>query len=115
MATVELSAEELKLVKANLSYAIENCPVEGGIMTEDGTLSSEESFKAMLKKLEAVQVKPANRLDLSGEEVELLVATAEYALANCPVEGIMTEDGYMASRELFRALQEKLKSFRKRP
>ena len=72
----------------------------------------EESFKAMLKKLEAVQVKPANRLDLSSEELELLVATAEYALANCPVEGIMTEDGHMASRELFRALREKLESFR---
>ena len=109
---MELSAEELKLVKANLAYAIENCPVEGGIMTEDGTLSSEESFKAMLKKLDAVQISLVNRLELSNEEMGLLIATAEYALANCPVEGIMTEDGHMASRESFTALHEKLKSFR---
>ena len=109
---VELSAEELKLAKANLGFALENCPIEGGIMTEDGSFSSRDSFEALLRKLEAVQIRAMNRLDLSEEELGFLIATAEYALTNCPVEGIMTEDGQMASRELFAGLQEKLKSFR---
>ena len=110
--TVELSAEELKLAKANLGFALENCPIEGGIVTEDGSFSSRDSFEALLKKLEAVQIKPVNRLDLSNEDLGFLIATAEYALTNCPVEGIINEEGQMASREDFTALHEKLKSFR---
>jgi hypothetical protein len=109
---VELSAEELRLVKANLTFAIENCPIEGGITTEDGRFSSRDAFEALLKKLGAVQITPMNRLDLSNEDLGFLIATADYALTNCPVEGIMTEDGQMASSEAFAALREKLKSFR---
>jgi hypothetical protein len=109
---VELSAEELRLAKANLTFAIENCPIEGGITAEDGSFSSRDSFEALLKKLQAMQIKPVNRVDLSNEDLGFLIATADYALTNCPVEGIITEDGQMASRETFTALHEKLKSFR---
>jgi hypothetical protein len=55
--TIELSDKELRLVKANLSYALENCPVEGGIMTGTGDFSTKQSFETLLKKLQAVQVK----------------------------------------------------------
>jgi hypothetical protein len=41
--TVELSAEELKLAKANLGFALENCPIEGGIMAEVLPFSSPSS------------------------------------------------------------------------
>ncbi len=109
---VELSAEELRLAKANLIFSIENCPVEGGITTDDGSVSSRDSFEALLKKLEAVQVEPVNRLDLSNEDLGYLIATADYTLTYCPVEGIMIEDGQMASREAFTALRERLKSLR---
>jgi hypothetical protein len=109
---VELSAEQLKLAKANLTFAIENCPIEGGIMTEDGSFSSRDTFEALLKKLGAVQITRVNRIDLNNEELGFLIATADYALTNCPVEGIMTEDGQMASSEAFSTLREKLKSFR---
>jgi hypothetical protein len=60
--TVELSAEELRLIKANLAFAIENCPVEGGIVTEDGTFSSRDSYEALLKKLESAQDSPSARV-----------------------------------------------------
>ena len=111
--TVELSAEELNLAKANMAFALENCPVEGAITTEDGSFSSRDSYEVLLKKLQVVQIKPVNALDLSKEELEFLIATADYALTNCPVEGIMTEDGKMASREALKALHERLKSFPK--
>jgi len=53
---VELTARELNLVKANMEYAIQNCPVEGGIIDVDGHISSEVFYRALLKKLKGVQV-----------------------------------------------------------
>jgi hypothetical protein len=112
--TVELSAEELGLIKANLAFAIENCPVEGGIVTEDGTFSSRDSYEALLRKLEPVPVNPTNNVQMSDKELQLLIASAEYSLTYCPVEGIMTEDGRFASRELVTTLLEKLKGIRRK-
>ena len=81
-------------------------------MTEDGTLSSRDSYEALLKKLESPQVNPMNNIQMSDRELRLLMASAEYSLTYCPVEGIMTEDGRFASRELVTTLLEKLKGFR---
>jgi len=55
--TVELSAEELRLIKANLAFAIENCPVEGGIVTEDGRFASGELVTTLLEKLKGFRRK----------------------------------------------------------
>ena len=111
--SIELTAEELRLIKANVAFALESCPVEGGIVTEDGTFSSRDSYEALLKKFEAIQVNPVNSLQLRDEELQLLAASAEYSLTYCPVEGIMTEDGRIVSRELVTTLLEKLKGFRR--
>lgn len=111
MGSVELTDKELRLAKANVAYALENCPVEGGIMTEDGRFSSEESFKALLEKLKAMDVKPVNRLEVNDEELKFLTAAASYATEYCPVEGgIMTEDGRLSTKDEFAVLREKLRS-----
>ena len=110
---MELTDKELRLAKANLSYALENCPVEGGVMTEDGHSSTKESFESLLKKLQSVDVKPLNQLDVNNEELELMIAAANYAHEFCPVEGgIMTEAGQFSTLKDFAALRERLKSFR---
>jgi len=55
-------------------------------------------------------------LDLSDEELNFLVATAEYAVNYCPVEGgIVTEVGQFSSKELIEALHYTLRSFQDRP
>lgn len=109
---VVLTEDELKLVRANIGYAVENCPVEGGIIDIHGHLSSETFYKALLGKLNAVQAKPVNDLGLSDEELNFLVATADYAANYCPVEGgIMTEDGKFSSKALIQALHDKLESY----
>jgi hypothetical protein len=109
---VILSSDELMLARANITYAVENCPVDGGIIDIDGHLSSESFYKALLEKLKAVQVKPVNELELSDEELNFLLATADYAANYCPVEGgIMTEEGKFSSKELIEALHDKLQSF----
>ncbi|HUK28977.1 MAG TPA: hypothetical protein VLV31_11170 [Candidatus Acidoferrales bacterium] len=116
MTTIELTDKELRLAKANLAYALENCPVEGGIMSEAGHFSTKESFETLLKKLQAVAVQSVNRLDVNNEELEFLIAASTYALEYCPVEGgMMTEDKQFSTKNDFGALQQKLKTFTPTP
>jgi len=112
MTAIELTDKELRLAKANLAYALENCPVEGGIMSEAGHFSTKESFETLLKKLQAVAVQSVNRLDVNNEELEFLIAASTYALEYCPVEGgMMTEDNQFSTKNDFGALRQKLKTF----
>ena len=83
MVTIELTDRELRLANANIAYAIENCPVEGGIMTDAGHFSTKQSFDELLKKLQAVEIKPTNILNVSDEEFEFLIAASTYALEYC--------------------------------
>jgi hypothetical protein len=107
---LELTSPELGLAKANVSYALENCPP--GIMTEAGHFSTKESFDSLLKKLQAVEIQPVNSLDVNDEELEFLVAPSIYAIEYCPVEGgIMTEDGRFSTKAEFEALRDRLKTF----
>ena len=116
MTTIELTDKELRLAKANLAYALENCPVEGGIMSEAGHFSTKESFETLLKKLQAVAVQSVNRLDVNNEELEFLIAASTYALEYCPVEGgMMTEDNQFSTKNDFGALRQKLKTFTPTP
>ena len=114
--TIELTDRELKLIRANIAYAIENCPVDGGIMTEDGHFSSKEYYDELHKKLKALTVTTTNKIDVDSEELKFIITTAEYALENCPVEGkIMMEDAQFSSKEMFQELLKKLKSFESNP
>ena len=104
-----LSAEESGVAKANLRFALENCPVDGGILTEDGSTSSRESVEALLKKLESVEATAIKGAVLSGEEVNVLRAVADFALDDCPIEGgMMLDDGRPVSKTDLRALREKI-------
>lgn len=114
--TIELTDRELQLVRANIDYAIENCPVDGGIMTEDGHFSSKAYYDGLQKKVRGLPVKPTNKIAVDDEELKFFIATAEYALENCPVEGkIMMEDAQFSSKEMFQDLLKKLKSFESKP
>lgn len=104
-----LSAEELEVAKANLRFALENCPVDGGILIEDGGTTSRESVEGLLKRLEAVEARPTDALDLGNEDVNILKAVADYGLETCPVEGgMMLDDGRPVSKAALRALREKI-------
>ena len=110
--TIELTDRELKLVRANISYAIENCPVDGGIVTEDGHLSTKEDYDRLQTKLKGLPVKATNKIDVDEKELKFFIATADYALNNCPVEGqIMMEDAQFSSKEMFQDLLKKLRNY----
>ena len=114
--SIELTDRELTLAKANIAYALENCQVEGGIMTDAGHFSTKQSFDALLKKLQTVEIKPGNTLNVNDEELEFLIAASTYAIEYCPVEGgIMTDDGQFSTKQDFAALRDKLKTFTSTP
>jgi hypothetical protein len=116
MTTIELTEQEIRLARANIAYAIENCPVDGGIVTEDGQLSSPQLYETLKNKLQAIDVKSTNTIPVNDEELKFLISTAEYALENCSVEGkIMMEDGQFSSTEMFKAYLSKLRAIQSKP
>jgi len=85
-------------------------------MTEDGHLSSKDLYDTLQKKVKTLQVKATNKIDVNAEELKFFIATAEYALENCPVEGkIMMEDAQFSSKEMFQDLLKKLRSYDSKP
>ena len=85
--------------------------MDGGIVTEDGHVSSPQLFEALKNKLQSIDLKSTNTIPVNDEELKFLITTAEYALENCPVEGkIMMEDGQFSSTEMFKAYLSKLRS-----
>lgn len=107
-----LSGEEVQVAKANVVFALENCPLDGGIQTEDGCASSRESVEGLLMKLELIEAQPTTGLTLGNEEVKSLSAVIGFALDYCPIEGgMMLDDGVLVSRENLIALREKLEAF----
>ena len=107
-----LSGEELAVAKANLRFAVDNCPVDGGLPLEDGCVSSREATEALLGRLEAMGTQGMKASDLAHEEVGLLKAIADYALDGCPIDGGMTlDDGSLVSRGELGALRDKILTF----
>ena len=103
-----LSVEEMGIVQANLRFALENCPLEGGILIEDGTASSEYSVRALLKKLEDSKTRQFRVADLANNDIRLLRAITEYAVKECPIDdAMMLDSGRIVTRDDLRALKEK--------
>jgi hypothetical protein len=108
---VELTAEELKLAKANVQYAIDTCSPDG-IQADDGQSADKSLYEALLNKLNAIQIQATNQIGLTSEELKFLIAAAKFAEDFCPVEGgVVMEDGQSSTRDMFTAYLEKLQSF----
>jgi hypothetical protein len=107
---IELTAEELMLSRAQLSYAIDLCSVEG-IYTNDGRANDRSYYQSLLGKLKAVQTQPVNVVELTEEDLKFLSAAAQFCIDYCPVEGgIVMEDGQSTTRESVVAYREKLEN-----
>ncbi len=110
-----LTAEEIAVAMANARFALDNCPVDGGILEEDGGCVSRESVEALQGRLEGL-AGGANSgggggggEGLGDEDLKVMRALADYALEDCPIEGGMVlEDGGLVSREDLRAYREKI-------
>ncbi len=104
-----LSAQESEVARANLRFALENCPVDGGILIEDGGTTSRESVEDLVERLGANETRTIDALEFSREDFKVLKAVADYGLETCPVEGgMMADDGSPVSRTDLKALREKI-------
>ena len=107
---VTLRAEELNIAKANMTFALANCPVEN-LTAEIHGASDIGDYQRLLERFKAVRVKPTNKIEVGEEEFKFLQATAEYALKNCEIDaGIPGDAEEYFSREQLSAWLKKLKS-----
>lgn len=115
-AEVKLSPEDLGIAKTNLRFALENCPVDGGILTDDEGTSSEESVRALLRKLDAIKARSVGARDLADGDIRLLKAVADYAIQECPIDGALNLDsGTLISKADIRAVREKVVALQRAP
>ncbi len=104
---VALSREESEVAGAILRFALENCPIDGGIVTDDGCTTSLESAETLRRRLG--ETSAAGTVGLSAEEATLLRTVATYALETCPVGGgIERDDGQVLSEAEMTKLRERL-------
>lgn len=103
-----LAVEDVEVAKANVRFALENCPVDGGILAEDGCSFSRESVEVTLGRLEESE-SSASRGPLGDDELKVMRALADYALEECPIEGgLIRDDGSLVSRSDLRAYRERI-------
>ena len=55
---LDVNNEELEFLIAASTYALEYCPVEGGMMTEDNQFSTKNDFGALRQKLKTFTAAP---------------------------------------------------------
>ncbi len=54
IGATDLSKDELKLLKAVGDYALDGCPIEGGMMRDDGSLITRAELKDFREKIGAL-------------------------------------------------------------
>jgi hypothetical protein len=107
-AEATLTPDEIGVAKANLRFALENCPVDGGVLAEDGCSFSRESVEALVGRLEE-RGSGSGVAGLSEDELKVMRAVADYALDECPIEGgLIRDDGSLVSRSELRAYRERI-------
>ncbi|HUI00619.1 MAG TPA: hypothetical protein VLX56_03190 [Nitrososphaerales archaeon] len=108
-AGLTLTEQELGVAKANLRFALENCPVDGGILVEDGCSFTRETVESLLSRLESWSPGAAAGTAPSDDDLKVMRALADYALEDCPIEGgLFLDDGSLVSRSDLRAYREKI-------
>jgi len=114
MSGLELTESELEVAEASVSFAIDNCPIEGLLSNEDGTSISLDEAQALLEKLKEVESEATRGGGLGIDASTKLGIIIDYTSENCPVEGVATfHDGRPISGNEIMALAEKLRGTRR--
>ena len=107
---LELTENELEIAEASISFAIENCPIEGLLSNEDGTSISLDEAQALLEKLKAAENEPPKGGGLGIDTTTKLKIIIDYTSENCPVEAVATfHEGKPISGNDIATLPEKLR------
>ncbi|MGP8125868.1 MAG: hypothetical protein ACLQEQ_08430 [Nitrososphaerales archaeon] len=110
MTPLELTEDDLEVAEASVRFALENCPVEGVLSSEDGTPVSLDGLQTLLERLKDIESRPTPASKLNGGDLIQLRSVIDYTSENCPVEGVSTfHDGRPISGKDIMTLAERLK------
>jgi hypothetical protein len=105
---IELSEDDLEVAEASVKFAMENCPVEGLLSTDNGDPISNDQMERLLEKLQEIEKTPGSKVE--EPEADILRSVIDYTSENCPVEGVaIFHDGRRISGSDIIALDEKLR------
>jgi len=97
------------VAEASLSFALQNCPVEGVLSSPEGTPVTYDELQSLLDELRQVEDKSSSS-ELGEEALLQLKVVIDYTSENCPVENIATfHDGRSISGKDIMALAQKLR------
>ena len=85
--------DDLEIAEASIRFAIENCPAEGLLSTEDGTPVSLDELQALFERLGEFESGQAPGAVLGADVAGRLKSIIDYTSENCPVEGVATFHG----------------------
>lgn len=110
MAQIELTEDDLEVAAASVRFAIENCPVEGVLSSEDGTPVSLDGLQTLLERLKEIENQSTSASKPTEDVLLQLKVVIDYTSENCPVEGVATfRDGRPISGRGIMTLAEKLR------
>ncbi len=108
--TQDLTEDELEVAEASITFALQNCPVEGILSTEDGSPITLDMLQDLLDALKGAEMEPGNATSFNREELLRLEGVMSYTYENCPVEGATTfHDGRLISGRESAALVAKIR------
>ena len=104
-----MTEDDLEVAEASISFALQNCPVEGVLTGPDGMAVTYDGLQALLGRVKELE----NRSDngpMPDDVVAQLQAVIDYTSENCPVESVSTfHDGRPILGRNVTDLAEKLK------
>jgi hypothetical protein len=104
----DLTEDELEVAEASITFALQNCPVEGVLTGPDGTPVTFDGLQALLERLKEMENRSGTQLD--DDILNQLKAVVDYTSENCPVESACTfHDGRPILGINIMALAEKLR------
>lgn len=107
---LELTEDELEVAEASLTFALQNCPVEGVLTSPDGTHVTYDGLQTLLETLKGMENRSDARPQIAVDIQSQLRAVIGYTSENCPVENVSTfHDGRPILGANIMALAEKLR------
>ncbi len=88
--TQELTEDDLEVAEASVAFAMQNCPVEGILSTEDGSPISLDMLQALLERLRNAERDSTGSSAFAKDELLQLQVVVGYTYENCPIEGAAT-------------------------
>ncbi len=86
----ETTEDDLEVVRAEVEFAVQNCPVEGVLSTTNMEQVTFDDLQNLQARLDGLKGRQDWAAELSRKEILELCALVEYTVENCPVEGSAT-------------------------